>query len=224
VVVFPSDHLVERPARFAEAVRRALFAIDAAPAGVALVGAVADRPASDLGWIVPGAALGHPLARAHAVTRFVEKPVAPLALDLLRAGALWNTLVIAAQGGALAALCARARPGMASAFDGYRRALSAGTGGASTILDALYSRLRPSDLSRDVLQRSEGLAVVTMTDAGWSDCGTPQGLIESLRKSGRLSSARALLLDFLAEPPANSSQTHQSGPELLRGPSATDTF
>ena len=54
VAVFPSDHHVKDATAWCTAVRRARAAARIAPSGVALLGAPADRPATDLGWIVPG--------------------------------------------------------------------------------------------------------------------------------------------------------------------------
>ena len=57
VAVFPADHHVEDPTAWSAAVEDARAASRIAPSGVALLGAPADRPASDLGWIVPGLGL-----------------------------------------------------------------------------------------------------------------------------------------------------------------------
>ena len=52
------------------------------------VGMVPTRPETGYGYIVPGAALD---ADATRVARFQEKPDAATALDLMAAGALWNS-------------------------------------------------------------------------------------------------------------------------------------
>ena len=52
------------------------------------VGIVPSRPETGYGYIVPGPALD---ASARSVARFSEKPDAATALDLMAAGALWNS-------------------------------------------------------------------------------------------------------------------------------------
>jgi mannose-1-phosphate guanylyltransferase len=183
VVVYPADHHVRRLAPFVGAVRDALDAIERAPAGIVLVGASADRPATDLGWIVPGQTLD-PGEGVRAVECFVEKPAPSSAEHLLACGALWNTLVIAMSGaafwdGALAAHAPLARP-----FERYRA--SVGTAREGDVRREIYAELPSLDLSRDFLARRPGLAVVELADAGWSDCGTPERLFETLAHGGNL--------------------------------------
>jgi mannose-1-phosphate guanylyltransferase len=183
VVIFPSDHHVSRDAPFVDAVRRAVRAARGARSGTALVGAAADSAATDLGWIVPERALGSRDARASRVVGFVEKPQEPVAMRLLAAGALWNTLVIAARGRGLWQLASRRIPTVTEGFDHYRDALRGPK--ATLAMRELYGRLPSADISRDVLQRSpRGLSVVSLIDAGWSDLGTPERLLSCLNEMG----------------------------------------
>ena len=191
VVVLPSDHHFEREARFHEAVLRAMLAADSVPEGVVLVGAGAETPSTDLGWIVCGAARGPRAARARKVESFMEKPDGDTARALLRQGALWNTLVIAARGRALWSLAERHVPAICPSLLSYRSLI--GDRGAKLHLREAYSTLPATDLSRDILQRAEGLLAIAMNDAGWSDCGTPDRLFRALEKSGELTPLLARL-------------------------------
>ena len=184
VVVFPSDHHVQRLGPFIEALRTALATVDRAPARTVLVGAEADRPSTDLGWILPGRAVADD-APAHAVERFVEKPGVATATHLLESGALWNTLLIALDGTVFWHSALSARPELAPAFERYRASL--GAADEAPVRQEIYARLPALDLSRDLLSSQRGLAVVEMKDAGWSDCGTPERLFECLEVSGGLS-------------------------------------
>jgi mannose-1-phosphate guanylyltransferase len=184
VVVYPADHHVERLAPFIEAVERALGAIDKAPARTVLVGARADRAATDLGWILPGHMLSDEPTGARAVETFVEKPAAAAAARLHEAGALFNTLLIALDGSAFWEGALAARPVLAQSFQRYRSSI--GTANEATVRREIYERLPSFDLSRDLLSSWPGLAVVEMADAGWSDCGTPERLFECLAGSGGL--------------------------------------
>ncbi|HEY0714105.1 MAG TPA: sugar phosphate nucleotidyltransferase [Polyangia bacterium] len=177
VVVFPSDHHIERPSQFARAIRHSIEAADSAAMGVSLVGSVADGPATDLGWIVchdETDEAGRPPGPGRRVSRFVEKPALDEAVELHRRGALWNTFILSARGCALWVLASRHVPAVALALGEHQRRI--GGAGERRHLEEIYSALPSTDLSRDVLQRGHGLHAVAMTDAGWSDCGTPDRL------------------------------------------------
>ena len=172
VALFPSDHHIERPEALLNAVRRGQTLAGRVPSGVALLGVPAERAASDLGWIVPG---DRRYPGGQEVDRFVEKPPAEQALQLLQSGALWNTMVMVAGAAALWRLCRRHLPSQTRAFDRYLRVLDRPR--AYRLLSLLYDRMRPADFSRDLMQAAGGLAVVPMVDSGWFDCGTPERLV-----------------------------------------------
>ncbi|HEY0710139.1 MAG TPA: sugar phosphate nucleotidyltransferase [Polyangia bacterium] len=172
VVVLPSDHHVAKESRFLDAVKQAIAAADHAATGVSLVGSAAEAPATDLGWIVCRG--GETSAKGRQVARFVEKPREAEALDLLAQGALWNTLIIAARGCALWLLATRHVGAVATALGHHQRRI--GSVGERQHLDEVYRGLPSTDLSRDILEKANGLHAVAMIDAGWSDCGTPERL------------------------------------------------
>jgi mannose-1-phosphate guanylyltransferase len=178
VVIFPSDHFVERPQVFQASVRSAMAAAHEVPAGVVLLGAAAESAAPDLGWIV--GATRRPGQHVRAVESFVEKPSQEDAFLLLQCGALWNTLIIAGRARAVWQLGMRHVPQVTLALEGYRRHI--GSGDAAAVLRAVYARLPTADISRDVLQAASGLGLIAMVDAGWSDCGTPERLERALGK------------------------------------------
>lgn len=178
VAIFPADHHIRRNAPFVEAVQRALAASAFAPSGVALVGAAAEAPSTDLGWIVPGEAPAAP-DRGVPVVGFVEKPDLPTAWRLLEARALWNTLILAGTASALRRLMARHLPEQTCALLSYTRSL--GTTASTARLRRLYADMKPADLSHRVLAVARGLVTVPMIDAGWSDCGTTERLIAALK-------------------------------------------
>jgi mannose-1-phosphate guanylyltransferase len=113
------------------------------------------------------------------ITHYVEQPSAQGAEALFLQGALWTTFVMAAAARELEALAAQHLPRESALFDRYRRAL----GGAAEerALADLYERLQPSDFSRDVLQPASDLRAVQLSPCGWSDWGTPQRVLESLK-------------------------------------------
>jgi len=180
VAVFPADHHVKDSITWCAAVRRARAAARIVQSGVALLGAPADRPATDLGWVVPGDPLsaGVATARVARVRRFVEKPPLPQALSLLDEGGLWNTMVVVGRVSALWRLGKNHLPAQMQQFEWYLRAIRHPR--AYSLLSRNYDRLNPSDLSRDILQVASGLAVVPVVGSGWFDCGTPERLVDWL--------------------------------------------
>jgi len=183
VVVYPSDHHVQRLGPFDGAVTAAREAIELAPARTVLVGARADRAATDLGWIAQGRRLGAAGA-VRSVERFVEKPAPAAAARLLEQGALWNTLVIATDGAAFWESALGTHRALAAPFERCRASVA--TEREESVRREIYERIPTLDLSRDLLAARAGLAAVEMADAGWSDCGTPERLFECLEVSGEL--------------------------------------
>jgi mannose-1-phosphate guanylyltransferase len=181
ILLFPSDHHVEREGPFRDAIHRAVLATDFAPSRTVLIGAEAERAATDLGWIHYSSGRGPLTIRGWGVKAFVEKPDAATALELHRQGALWNTMIIASQGQALWALADLHIPEVVSCFMTYRALI--GHRGAGNFLGDIYTKLPVTDFSRDILQHAKGLAVTPMIDAGWTDCGTPESLFRAMEPS-----------------------------------------
>jgi mannose-1-phosphate guanylyltransferase len=187
VAITPSDHHFDRPTRFTARLGHAASAARACTSGICLLAVEAESPSSELGWIVPGP----PLAErpgANLIERFVEKPSAAVASGLLDAGGLWNTFVMVGQAAAFLQLARRWLPTQAALFETYLSAVD--TVDEAAALQTLYARLTAADFSRDVLSRAEGLAVVAVGGAGWSDWGTPERLMHSLRATPDLSALR----------------------------------
>jgi mannose-1-phosphate guanylyltransferase len=197
VAVFPSDHHFDRPQSLLASVRRARGVARRSPAGLALLGVPAERPASDLGWIVPGELAPDD---GGEVREFVEKPPTERALALLEAGGLWNTMVMVSSVAGLWRLCRRHLPAQTRDFERYMRVI--GRARSDRLLRLLYDRMRTADFSRDVVQATRGLGVVAMVDSGWFDCGTPERLVAWLASAddpsgilGRLRRSAALAED-----------------------------
>jgi mannose-1-phosphate guanylyltransferase len=198
VAIFPSDHHFERPEPLRRALLAGLEAAEEAPSGVALLGAEADYPAADLGWIMPA---GSGPGGVGLVGRFVEKPPEKIARLLLEAGGLWNTLMMVGEAAAFFRLCRTHLPQQTHAFTQYlARAHGAD---AATLRQRLYRSLPAADFSRGVLERAAGLAVVPLLDSGWFDCGTPERLVEWLHKTADRHGVLSRL-GAIARPPADS--------------------
>jgi mannose-1-phosphate guanylyltransferase len=126
------------------------------------VGVVPSRPETGYGYIVPGAPLDQ---RARTVARFSEKPDAATALDLMAAGALWNTGLFAWTARRLLSEVERRTPEVAPALN----RLEAGDGAG------FFREVTPISIDVGLLERSDAVAVVSGAFA-WDDVGTWQAL------------------------------------------------
>lgn len=164
VAVFPSDHYVAREEILARALDEAFEAAHAF--GVVLLGITPESPETEYGWILPAGR-----ARPSRVTTFVEKPHRGRATELRRDGALWNSFILVARGGALLDLYEETHPELVdSLLDCLGR-----EGWMPGTLESLYERLPERDFSRDVLARApEALRVLEVPLCGWTDLGTPE--------------------------------------------------
>ncbi len=184
LAVFPSDHFVMPAERFMQAVADAAQAVEEHPGTVVLLGILPSSPETEYGWIEPGEALG-PGARTRArrVRRFVEKPSLPWARDMLRAGWLWNTLVLVGTVTQLFRLAARHVPDTVGALLAMRQTL--GTRAEATAAARAYAAAPAANVSRDLLQQArDALSVLEVPGVTWSDWGTPRRVVSTLTGLG----------------------------------------
>src|SRR5690606_31671144 len=173
-VVMPSDHYVRDEEQFERSIHQARLA---SSEQVALIGAVPDHAETQYGWIVPGRQLA--ARRGSVVNHFCEKPPAALAERLLRQGALWNTFIMAGKVRHFWALAGEHLPAATSLFERYAATVDGPAEAA--VLEQIYGCMPVADFSRDVLQKAHGLRAVPLEECGWSDWGTPERVLESLR-------------------------------------------
>lgn len=185
VVIVPSDHFVYPESRFLRAVEETVWIARELPHRLVLLGVPPESLELDYGWIKTGAPV---ILRTESpvklVRSFVEKPSALEADRVLAEGALWNTLVVAAQAETLWNLGRQVLPELVQTLEG----LSVYAGGAleravpSILLDALPAY----DFSKDFLEQiPDYLAAVEMQGVIWSDWGRPRRIASTLRRIGR---------------------------------------
>jgi len=126
------------------------------------VGMVPSRPETGYGYIVPGVPLDE---SARTVARFSEKPDAASALDLMAAGALWNSGLFAWTAERLLAEVRAHTPEVAAALEPLERGDVAG----------FFRAVSPISIDVGLLERSDAVAVVPGAFA-WDDVGTWQAL------------------------------------------------
>ena len=179
IVFLPADHYVRDEVALGTSLRAAATLLTRNPHGPVLVGIEPEEADPELGYIVPGALRAD---GSQSVARFVEKPEARLARELLASGALWNSFIFAAGGPALLGMMRERMPdvveSMATAI-----ARDSRSGGRSAALEELYRELPLIDFSRAVLQDTQGKARVIKAPAcGWSDLGTPKRVADTLKR------------------------------------------
>lgn len=174
VVFLPSDHYIANDAPLSTALARC--ARGALRDRLVLVGVTPTGPEVEYGWIVRGARIAR--GPGHAVARFVEKPDAAVAEDLWRAGGLWNTFISAGPVETFWTLARQHLPTHAELLETY--ALHAGQPTEAAALAHAFRELRPANFSRDVLAHAADLAVLPVSDSGWSDWGSPRRVFATL--------------------------------------------
>lgn len=176
VAFLPSDHHVARPVCFMNAVDVALASITTNPEFITMLGVEASEPQTEYGWIRPGNQYINKNIRR--IVEFIEKPPFDKALQLKNDDCLWNTFAFAAGAPALWKLFETFLPAYAAAFQQFARSI--GTPRESAALAELYRSLAPANCSKDVFEKAYNLAVVRVSDSGWSDWGSPSRVLDTL--------------------------------------------
>ncbi len=184
VAVFPSDHFVADDAAFMRHVASLGAVVERHPDRIVLVAATPDSAETGYGWIEPGMELEKtPSGDVRTVDRFVEKPSPESARACLQRGGLWNTLVMVAKASAIIEAGRRALPELHERLRRIRP--FAGTEAEARAIERAYALAPSANFSQSVLASSPGrLAVSQLPPMSWSDWGTPERVIETLRHEG----------------------------------------
>jgi len=180
VAIFPSDHFVGDDAAFISHVADVAGQVERHPAHLALVGARPDAPETGYGWIEPGSELEPGL---RLVRRFWEKPDDATARACMERGCLWNTFVVVARAAALLDAGRRAIPSLHAALESIRP--FSGTSAEARAIERAYAAAPPANFSERILQAFPALLAVSALPAvSWSDWGTPDRVLQTLRHEG----------------------------------------
>jgi len=165
VVALAADHVVAEPVAFVTACRTAC---EAAQAGhLVTFGVRPVRPATEYGYIRPGAAAGRGV---FAVDRFVEKPNDETAAHHIADGYLWNSGNFMFRAGTLLEEYRQFEPQSAAAVAAAIE--RAGTDTGFVTLDAkAFEQARAISIDYAVMEKTKR-AVVLPVARGWSDVGS----------------------------------------------------
>jgi mannose-1-phosphate guanylyltransferase len=185
VAFFPSDHHFSDDEAFFGHMESAYAAAASRPEQVILLGIPPDSPEVEYGWIEPGAAVdgAAPVSPVFPVSRFWEKPHRKLAGELMARGCLWNSFIMVGSVNAFLNPVRHTLPGLLDAFESIGTPFS--TESSETELRDLYSSIRPTSFSQDVMSaRPRDLAVLCARGLGWSDLGEPSRVLSVLERKG----------------------------------------
>jgi mannose-1-phosphate guanylyltransferase len=185
VVVFPSDHFIYPEADFVETVRTAVSAAEVAKHWLILLTVPPKGAEAEYGWIKPGVPLGWINGHRLQITEsFAEKPSLDYCRKAMAAGALWNTMIVAADLNLLWEQGYRHLPDLMPALDLFTAKI--GTQDEKVGLENLHQELTFHDFSAEFLQRiPQQTAVLELSGVVWSDWGRPNRIVESLDFIGK---------------------------------------
>jgi mannose-1-phosphate guanylyltransferase len=191
VLVLPADHFLHPETAFLRTVASACLLAQKVDRLI-LLGAVPAAAETDYGWILPHCPPGLPLTSAPLpVASFQEKPSQEVAEELLAAGALWNTMILAAPVAQLWRLAQRLLPEPTAQLGALQPLLRQATGSFPrtaaelVALESTYRTLPRADFSRDLLQAArDQQLVVPLAGVDWSDWGRPERVVETLERLG----------------------------------------
>jgi mannose-1-phosphate guanylyltransferase len=174
---FSCDRFYADRDSFRLTIRSAVECAEHNPESIILVGADAEYPETDYGWIEPGVVVSNateaPLSR---VSRFWEKPSLQQAHALLGRGCLWNTFVTVGRATTFFEMLCSQVPEQVLAIS---RAITDNT------LNVAYASLDTVDFSRDVLANLPHRSLVLRDrTSGWADLGSPSRVLDTLSRNG----------------------------------------
>lgn len=189
VAVFPSDQFVWEEDHLMRHVRLAHAIVKRVPSKLVLLGIKPNYEESEYGYIVPNfecAANGWGICTVKA---FVEKPDVMRAHTLTARGALWNTMMMVFNASELLQWVEELRPEM---YCRFKRIYSAiGTPSERVVVQEIYDGLETVNFSKELLepmarQHPARLAVLPVSNVGWSDWGSESRIVNTLRRIGRV--------------------------------------
>lgn len=194
LLVLPADHHISDVSAFRQVVDTAVEA--AARGRLVTFGVVPTRRETGFGYIIPAGSASVLSSRGEVrpVERFVEKPDASKAAELIEAGALWNSGMFAFPVGVLIEEFARHAPEILSRVQEAIR---------SAISDDNRIELGPEFASAPALSIDVAVmepttkGVVVSLDAGWNDVGSWESLWEMSEQddNGNVNIGEIVVLD-----------------------------
>lgn len=173
IVFIPSDQVVADEAPLARAARESLDTLGPGSPSIVLVGIAPDRADPDVGYIVPPGADGTERVDVDAL---VEPADARAAEKLVRRGALWNSMIVAGRGSAIAALFLPHHPGLVARMQVLVSRCDDPCSPPLALQD-LYERLPSIDFLQEMLHPiAHQLVLQRVPACGWRRLTTPRSV------------------------------------------------
>jgi mannose-1-phosphate guanylyltransferase len=186
IALFPSDHFILEEARFMDHVALAVQAVKEDPGRIILLAIAPHEPEPEYGYIVPCEKVGsHCRFGTSPVSAFIEKPKPELALELVMAGALWNTMTMVFKLRTLWQLVQKVHPELYSNFCRILEAI--GTVEEQRIVNDVYEGLEPVNFSKEITEKiadrhPKSISVLPVREVFWSDLGSRERVLRVLRR------------------------------------------
>jgi len=187
--VFPSDHTVADPKRFAEVIGAGVR-LAAAGSNIVVLGVTPTRAETGYGYIEQGAVVEVGDVTVRRVRRFREKPDPATAERFLAAGNfVWNGGIFLWSAKTLAAAVREYAPDMAEILETIAAAF--GTDGFEAVFAREYPKCENISVDYAILERVSARGEMRSNiyclpaDFGWNDLGSWASLHEHLGKSER---------------------------------------
>lgn len=170
-----SDHAVADADDFRRSLASA-FALAESDNWLVTLGIRPSSPHTGMGYIEVGPPLGEFGGRtAYRALRFVEKPDADTARNLIAKGCLWNPGYFLWQVSVILDAFARLLPGMYGPLSEVGNAL--GTAEEASALGDAYQRMPTETIDFGIMERADRVATIP-SDFGWTDIGSWRELLE----------------------------------------------
>lgn len=187
VALFPADQYVRDEDTLMRHVRLAYIIVKRRPSRLVLLGITPEYEESEYGYILPRSIRDTSGWGIYNVGEFVEKPGTNRARELIARGALWNTMMMVFNGGALLHWVNELKPEVHSRFERIRSAI--GNPLETPVLREAYTNLETVNFSKDFLEplvrrRPDSVTVLPVSHVGWSDWGSERRIVEALGRMG----------------------------------------
>lgn len=188
VLVLPSDHFIGEEDRLTDRARMACLAVKRDPSRLILLGVKPDRDEPEYGYLLPNKKHLPIVPDMSEISWFIEKPDPKTARRLIRAGGLWNTMIMVFKTKTMLYWVSRLAPSLYQQFQQVYEAI--GMPGESDVLRKVYQGLKPMNFSKEFLEPMtrhypSSLLVLPVQDLLWSDWGTASRIMDVLAKIGK---------------------------------------
>jgi mannose-1-phosphate guanylyltransferase len=178
--VFPSDHVIRKPARYLQFARAAFR--EGAAGKLAILGVEPRWPETGYGYLEFPRQLKRGRLTSYPVRRFREKPDARLAKRFLAAGNYaWNAGMFFWRASVFLDELRRHLPNTAAILDGLP---PFGSRRFAAALERAFPACDDIAVDRAVMEKSSNVVGFAMDDIGWSDVGSWNAVWELLEKDG----------------------------------------